>query len=163
MSDGIYKRLEGKFTKCGGCWVWNAALSSGQVPAMRVPGKRETIAVRRWIAEQMALNCDGKLVTTKCENKTCVNPEHIDVVTRKTLQKRTAKTGYLHTITRAKNLSKAARKRAKITPEIAQRIRESSLSIRAQAEIEGLAKSTISRIRRHEMWKDYTNPFAGLM
>lgn len=164
---GIYKRLEGKYKECGDCWIWTAGVNSGGVPQMRLLAssqKRKTVITRRWIAEQIGLKAEKKLVTNICQNKLCIAPDHLQVMTRAALQKRSAKTGYHKSPIRNKKLQEIGRKRAKVTQEQIDAIRASDKKQRELAEEYGLTQSTVSKIIRREMWREYgTNPFQGLL
>lgn len=146
----------------GDCWNWTGALQPcGSVPTMNFRGK--VGAVRRFILEDQGVELGKRLATYTCGNKHCVNPEHVAPITRRALQVRNARElGYASNPARRKKLSDNARKRAKITQEIADEIRAADGTQREKAERYGLGQATISRIMLNKCWIRYDNPFAGL-
>lgn len=147
----------------GDCWNWTGALQTcGSVPTMNYGGK--VGAVRRFILEERGVVLGKRLATYTCGNKLCVNPEHTGPATRRAVQVRSAETlGHLANPARRKKLSDNARKRAKITQEIADQVRAADGTQKQKAEIFGISQSQISRIMRNKNWLRYDNPFAGLM
>lgn len=146
----------------GGCWIWQQACTSNGTPTMYVGPKM--IAVRRVVASLKGLNIEGKVVTSTCGDKRCVCQDHLLVVTKKQLADLIVKrTGHPYRIYRRKKISDARRaKVGKLTDELVREIRASTMTHKEASKKHGISKSTISRIKRHEAWKDYSNPFAGL-
>jgi hypothetical protein len=130
-------------------------------PVMRYQG--EHMCVRRVVALVLGHNIEGKVATYKCGNSRCVNPEHIVVMTQTTLQRRTNKVNvqYMHP-TRRQRVAAARRANAKLSPEAVQKIRDDPRAQREIASDYGITQSTVSRIKRGEMWRDYTNSFIQL-
>lgn len=162
--------IKGRCIEEGECWIWQGSLSPGEVPSMRLPTSidpdRKLVAVRRWIAEQQGKRIDGLYVTNSCEEKRCVCPDHIVVLTRKKLQKRAGKT-----MTKNQNPAMvasraAARVRAgniKIGYDIAREIRASEKPAHEWAAELGCNVSSVFQAKRGSTWKDYSSPFAGLL
>lgn len=162
--EELIKRILSHVEEVGECWEWVGAVqSSAPTPMMRWAGS--TKPVRRIIAQAQGKQVHGRLATCKCRNELCVNPEHVVVVTRQRLQELIAKernyqaTNFL----RIKKLSDNARLHAKLTVEIAQEIRDADGTQRQIAARFGVTQATVSRIRRGETWRDYSNPFSALM
>lgn len=156
--ESIRSRCE----EIGDCWEWQMALQlRSRSPVMRYQGKH--MCVRRVVALAMGHNIEGKVATYKCGNNLCVNPDHIVVMTKTTLQKRTNKVNvqYMHP-TRRQRVAAARRASAKLSPEIVQKIREDTRAQRKIASDYGITQTTVSRIKRGEMWRDYTNSFIQL-
>lgn len=158
----LIERLRKHSDEVGDCWEWFGSMQScGSTPAMNWKGHVKP--VRRFIAEEMGLDIAGKLVTCKCRNYLCVNPDHIMVVTRKRLQALTAKEqAYANNPARVKKISDKARARSRLTMEIVEQIRAAEGKQRDIAARFGISQTTVSVIRRGEAWRDHTNPFAGL-
>lgn len=147
----------------GDCWNWTGAFQSksGTVPTMRWQGK--TSSVRRFVLLAGGVDLTKRLATYTCGNPLCVNPEHLTHITRRALQKRTAKvSGYANNPTRCKRVSDKARARSNIDITIATEIREADGTQRDIAARFGIKQSAVSKIKRGETWREYTNPFAGL-
>lgn len=149
----------------GECWEWHGAMQSGVActPTMRWNGK--VGAVRRFLAEELRLDLKGgKLATCKCGNWICVNPDHVQTVTRRTLQMRIAKQrDYGSNPVRMNKIAQNARSRSKINEQIAAEIREAPGPQREIAAKYGLSQYAVSCIKRGKTWRDYSNPFAALM
>lgn len=106
----------------------------------------------------------GRLVTSRCGDLKCMAPDHVMVVHRKLLQQRTAeRTDYGSDPARKARLSVAARKRSRINEEIAEQIRQAEGPYRSIASRFGVLFDTVQKIKSGRYWKDYSNPFAGLI
>jgi hypothetical protein len=165
MTDEL-EYIRARCKEDGDCWIWTMACSSNGTPKVTMGTKpdRKQWAVRRYVATMLGQNIAGKLVTNKCGDPNCVCPDHLLVVTKKQLADLIVKrTGHPYRIDRRKKISDARRaKVGKLTDEIVREIRESTMTHKEAAKKHGIAKATIGRIKRHEAWKDYSNPFAGL-
>lgn len=148
----------------GDCWMWSGACDY-KAPIMRPAGTRSLIPVRRAI-----LTIQGKLqpkrfAVTSCGNPECVNPDHIQQVTRSQLQTRTAKgSTYLSNPARKARIS-AARRAAGTTlsMELVQEMRSLGLTSREAAKRYGCSQTAANDAIAGRTWKDYTNPFARLV
>ena len=143
---------------------WRGALDSTGVPIMRRPGERKISAVRRIIFELNGANLTGKLATYKCTSTVCLC--HITLLTRKQLQIRSAMTtNYGKSPARRMAIAKKRRETAKLNPEIVREMREraQTMTTRQLGAAYGIAQSTAADIVGHRTWRDYSNPFAGLM
>jgi hypothetical protein len=156
------EKVKAKIEEIGDCWEWQAAKQKNSgVPVIRYEGRH--YCARRAIAKELGHNLEGKIVTQTCGNKACVNPDHIKVMTKSALQKRTnSQTVYYQSITRRQKCSAARRKSAKLTPEKAEAIRNDPRPQRVIAEEYGITQPTVSSIKRQRMWRDYTSPFTQL-
>ena len=159
----LIERLRKRSTEIGDCWEWFGSMQSGgRTPAMNWQGHVKP--VRRHIAETMGMEITGKLVTCSCRNHLCVNPDHVIVVTRKRLQGMTAKElRYGDTVTRVKKISDKARARSRLNLEMVQQIRDAEGKQDDIAARFGISQATVSSIKRGHTWRDYNNPFAGLI
>lgn len=148
------------------CWLWQQACSTNGTPKVTITNGKDKRqwAVRRYVATLLGLHIENKLVTTSCGNPRCVCPDHLMIVDKKRMGKLVAKrTGYAQRPERRMRIATARRRsEGKVTPEIVADIRSSDLLIRELAAKHGLAKATVSRIRRHEAWIEYVSPFTGL-
>lgn len=159
----LLERIQSHVIEVGECWEWQGSLQS-KSPTPTMNFKNQVKPVRRHLAEAMELKLDGKLVTYKCGNPLCVHPDHIIAITRKKLQQRIAKEQAHHlNPLRRKKISDAARKNGKLTPELAQAIRDADGTQREIAKQFGITQATVSVIKRGVTWRDYTNPFTQLI
>lgn len=159
----LLARIRKMVVEIGDCWEWQGALQhKSPVPTMNYGGSVKP--VRRHIAEASGAVLAGKLATYSCGNQLCVNPDHVIVVTRRRLQQRTAKELKPQSNPmRIKKLSDIARARGKLTPELAQAIRDAEGTQRDIAARFGISQATVSVIKRGKTWRDYTNPFTQLI
>ena len=102
----------------------------------------------------------SKMITSSCGNKHCMNPDHIIVLSRKTIALRTIEERG-RTVLHAKKLAVAGRK--KLTPELVDQIRTSAGSQRKIAREFGVSQGMISMLITGKTWKDYSNPFQQLI
>lgn len=159
----LVERIHGRCEEVGECWEWQGAVQKrSRTPVMRHNGKQQ--CVRRWLAEALGRAVDGKVVTYRCRNHLCCKPEHLQVMTEMELRRRTSKTQQrLFSMPRRQRAAEARRVTAKLTPEQVENIREDIRPQRAIAKAFGISQTTVSRIKRGEMWRDYTNPFFQLL
>lgn len=160
LIDRIYARCE----EIGDCWEWQGAKAlHGGAPTINFAGKPRSI--RRVLAEEAGMNCCGKVVTNKCRNLLCVNPEHLQVMSRSALQRRSAKENAGNWQNAARRAKLAERKRAasRITPEMVQAIRDDPRKQREIAQAYGVSQTSVSQIKRGARWADFTSPWIGLM
>lgn len=142
-----------------GCWLWNGATAhDGKDPKTWFAGR--VVTVRRLIynatrAKPLERN---EHAVGSCECARCIRPDHIEAKTKSAIQK-----GRPKSASHAIAIAKARRANAKITADDVLEIRASSEPAKAIAQRLGVHHTFIQDIRRHEAWKDYSSPFAGLL
>ncbi|XAM00585.1 HNH endonuclease signature motif containing protein [Phycisphaeraceae bacterium D3-23] len=77
-----------------GCWVWTGPLHSDGYGAWNAAG-RQVKAHRASYLLQVGPIPRGRFVTHTCDNKRCINPDHLHLVTHKTLYLHNKKNGHV--------------------------------------------------------------------
>ena len=145
------------------CILWTGATTQQGYPIYKPTGCGCTL-VRR---EMFRLNggvIEGRQpVVTTCKERLCINPDHLKASTCKSVAKAAGRAGAFSSKTRCAKIAASKRMNAKLNIELAREIRVSKISTRVLAKLHGVNRSVIVGIKAGRMWKDYTNPFAGLM
>lgn len=148
----------------GDCIEWTGSFDSSGCPVMRKPGDRLFTAVRRIKLELAGKPAGEKFATMKCNNPLCICDDHIVVLTRLQLQRKTSKLGKMtRTPAQRKKMAEKRRETAKMTPEIVAEMRVSGLTTAKAGEAFGISQSCAARIMSYKSWKNYGGPFAGLL
>jgi len=75
------ERFWSRVNKVDECWEWTGFLNGGGYGQIRSGGR--TVYVHRWSYERFIGPIpDGLTLDHLCRNRACVNPDHLDVVTR---------------------------------------------------------------------------------
>jgi hypothetical protein len=149
----------------GDCWVWQG-YSANNTPQVftRVDGKRKMISVRRLLRELVTGKAQpvGHFSHT-CGNPLCVNPDHAIWRGQDAHMRAMAKKRVVSTVTANKLRNyRIESGKAVLDENKAQEIRLSPESGPVLAQRYGVSKSWISRIKRGEVWRVLSSPFAGL-
>lgn len=165
--EGLLERVYEKCIPDGGCMNWTGATQSVcKSPIMRkLEEGGRAVSLRRYMLEiaQGKKVYAARVATYMCGNPKCVKLEHLGEITRKTLQERNISLMNAgQRLIKAKRVSDKARKRAKLTPELAREIAALNEPQRVIAQKYGIGQSTVSQIKRGATWQDYTNPFLRL-
>ena len=151
-----------KTEQAGKCLEWTGALDGYGVPICRLPGDRRLRSLRRVILEMNGRNLDGLLAIMACTNPLCLC--HLKAVTRQALQVRSAKTtNWAKSPARCAAIAQRRRATATLDIEKVRDMRERQLTSREAAKEFGVAQSTAANALAYRTWRDYSNPFAGLM
>lgn len=160
MSEQILK-LKAKTTELADCWLWTKATDSSGYPITSSNGCK---LVRRLMFELNGGTLAARVpIVTTCEERLCINPEHLMPSSIKKVAKKAAKNGAWTGLVRGAKISAKKRETSKINMDIARAIRFSAEPSRTVAAQYGIHKTLVQRIRNGTAWKDHTNPFAGLM
>ena len=154
--------IHDKTEQAGKCLEWTGALDGYGVPICRLPGDRRLRSLRRVILEMNGRNLDGLLATMSCTNPLCLC--HLKAITRKVLQVRSAKaTNWARSPARCAAIAAKRRETASLDIEAVRDMRTRELTSRQAAAEFGVSQSTAAKALAYQTWKDYSNPFSGLM
>ena len=145
-----------------GCMIWTGSMTSSGYP--RVVAKGRATTVRRMLAEKKLGRPlrENEFAASTCNCATCVADEHIRVVTIAKRREETGAAGGYSNPAKAAKISAFKRKTAKLTKENAENARSDPRPSAVVGAELGVCGALIRQLRRGEVWKDYTSPFAGL-
>lgn len=132
-----------------GCWNWSGACSDNGYGSMRSLGR--TMAAHRAVY-QVANNVslDGEThVCHRCDNRRCVNPEHLFAGTRSDNMQDCLGKGRFKT-----PCIPGSKLNAHVTAEQVLQIREDCRSNKMLAGIYGVDRSSIANIKSRRTWSD---------
>ena len=152
--------LKNRTIEVGECREWQGYFGNG---TPQVSNNGEMVSVRRLFTELLGGQISKGYYVPKCNNKTCVNPDHTVFHTVSVHLKKAAKIAVLNPTRRIKIQINKRATVAKLTQEKADEIRYSDEPSRVLAQRYGVDKSVICRIRKGNAWVNLSNPFAGLM
>ena len=130
----------------GGCWVWTAAKASTGYGCFH--DKRPYRTHRySWLIHNGPIPA-GLLVLHKCDNRLCINPDHLFLGTHAENSQDMVNKG------RSKGPNNAGEKHgeSKLTDAAVREIRESPLKGRELAAKFGVSESAVSMVRRGKSW-----------
>jgi len=159
----LIDRIREKSHEDGDCWIWDAAMAGGKTPVISHNLKVQN--VRRALAIELGLDVEGKTASNSCDDRRCVCPDHIKVMTRKALQVRSAKVykGSAQNVIRGKKIAAYKRDASTNTQEKVNAIRLADGTQREIAKQFGVSQYAVWSIRTYRTWKDYSSPYAQLM
>jgi hypothetical protein len=150
----------------GDCMLWDRSKDRGGRPrlSIRTLARTKTLTVqpRRMVWELVNGKIPArKYVTVTCGNPACLNPDHMELIAKGEVIRRTAQhEGVKH---RRRLAGLASRERSPLSMEVARYIRASDKSGAQLSRELNIPATTISAIRLYKRWKDLEgNPFAGL-
>lgn len=143
--------------ECGTMWNWTGNHQDKMHHAV-VERKRRRVSVRKaiWVRYH-GPTPEGTVLTTKCENPCCLNPELLATVTRGDIIHRGMETGVIHNAAHTAARTKARRQRqgTKLSLEIAREIRANpDIPLREYAQKLGVSAAMIGRIRNNLSYRD---------
>lgn len=138
-----------KVSPTNGCWEWLKAVQTGGYGAIRHNGR--TYRAHR-LAYEVANNCEVERsldVCHSCDNRRCVNPDHLFIGTRTDNMQDCAAKGRI----RVPGLAGDLCPNSKLTSHQVKDIRSDPRSARALAKAYGVDRGTIGAIRRGLTWR----------
>lgn len=161
LMDDIQARCT-ECPECGEKWNWTGNHQNA-IHHATIERNKTRINVRKAVFAAFHGEIpDGEVLTTKCENRKCLNPELTAAVHRGDVIRKMVADGVIHNAAHLAARTKARRERGtKLSMEIAREIRASELSAREEAEKRGTTHQMVSLIRQNKSYRD-VNPFTGL-
>ena len=147
----------------GDCHLWVGSTTEQGYPTYKPFGCNCKLVRRAVFALNGGVLEPRVPIITTCGEKLCINPAHLKASTVSAVGIEAGKRGAWKTKSRCAKISASKRKGAKLTIEIAREIRMSSESGPVLATRYGVDRSLINGIKAGTRWRDYSNPFAGLM
>ena len=144
----------------GDCLLWTGPSNGAGYPLIRIQRSNHTVRTILVVLYKRTKN-KNQVVTTTCGNKGCIHPDHIKVVSQKSIFKPSEKQ-YQSPIRNAKISAHARANRAKLNIDQAREIRMSEKTQRELALEYGVNKATISNIKSGKTWKETGNLWRGL-
>jgi len=148
----------------GDCLEWQGGYTTNGHPQTKHDGK--PWMVRRLVLALSGVSIKpGYIVATTCGNLRCINRDHLVQRSERQHMLRMGALGKQSDHLRSAKIAntKRASAQAKLTEAQVREIRASTGTLRELAERYGVNKSRICGIRLGRMWKDFSNPFAGLI
>lgn len=143
----IESRFWDKVVKTDGCWLWASAKDSFGYPLIKRSDGAQIRAHRLSYEMHKGAIPAGHFVCHKCDNKGCVNPDHLFAGThQQNMDDMVSKSRAFRHIGE-KNYS------AKLTPEQVIAIRGESGSCAKIGKKYGVSEMAISKIRRNITWR----------
>lgn len=134
-----------------GCMVWKGTLDIGGYGRMRISrqrGKQGKFRAAHRVAWEHANACRvprGRMVLHLCDNRACVNPDHLFLGT--------AQDNSSDMVAKGRSMRGEAHHKAKLSEADVMAIRQDGRSESVIAADYGVAKSTINAIRARRIWR----------
>lgn len=145
----------------GDCLIWQRATTNGH-PVWRIDGKSQLVRRHLWAITHSPIP-KGRIVRTTCCNVRCVAIDHLKLTTYSALAKLLGP-AVMGGLVRSANVARAKQNQpvAVLNWDLVREIRSSPETGAAISRRLGINKTLTSRVRRHQAWKEYSTPFAGL-
>ena len=142
--------FEQKFDKVDGCWEWHATKNPDGYGRVRRYGRLES--AHRIVYELYKGPLGDKQVLHKCDNPSCVNPEHLFLGTIKENNQDKARKGRA----RGNRMPGMSHPSSKLTDEDVRSIRQDPRSQSHLSRIYGVSPSLIGGIKNRTRWSHVT-------
>jgi hypothetical protein len=158
----IHQKIQAIAIEEGDCLLWPMSCCNGH-PAVSANGK--THLVRRLLWQELHGPIPaGKVITTTCQDKLCVQAGHMVLTTHQKIAAVNGKAGIMSGPLRSARIAavKRAGHQAKLTDADITRIRTGTETTVQLARALGVSQPHISKVRQHKCRVDFSSPFAGL-
>jgi hypothetical protein len=168
------EHLKLRCSESGDCWEWGAAYRADRWPVISSrrdwDGSGKSSNRQFYVRHLMYWLKTGKppilgafrSIVACCDNPRCVNPDHMRLVTRKTVVRKMVESGGMSESTRHAKIAKTKRAKSKLSDGDVEQIRNSDLRADELAAQYGVSAAYIYMLRRNQFRRNYSNPFAGL-
>lgn len=158
----LLERVRLRCIECADCLVWQGSSAHGKHPQVRIKGRSISLRKALWEEEHGRPLPAGYEVAVTCETRNCI--AHYKAMTHKQIAKRTAATGvYANPVRKAKISATKQAQSAALTREQVMDIRYGGGTLQEAADRHGISRARAGQLRRGDRWKDYSNPFTGLL
>ncbi len=146
------------------CLLWTGSTDANGYPTYKPYGCPCTL-VRRAMFELNGGVLERRVpIEVTCGEKRCLNPKHLKASTCSAIGKKAGAKGAWSGVSRASKIASFKRANSsKLTIDDARAIRLSDETGPVLAAKYGVDRSLINGIKAGTRWRDYHNPFAGLM
>jgi hypothetical protein len=148
----------------GDCRLWMGSMGTTKTPQVWHEGKM--VAVRRLLRTLAGEETPpGVYVCASCRDQRCIEPQHTILRYPGSHYKAMAKAAHTgtHKTIRRTRLSEWRRANPiKLDADRANAIRGDDRCYREIAATFGISKDMVGKIKRGQLWRDHSNPFAGL-
>ena len=94
----VYDRIMSKIDKSGDCWVWTGGTGNSGYGRMRINKKLYSPHRLMWEIYNKKLILNNMEICHKCDNRLCINPEHLFMGTHRDNMKDCSKKRRVHGI-----------------------------------------------------------------
>ena len=157
----LFEKIKHHAIEEGECFIWKRARTNGH-PCMRLDGKSTLVRRALWIDARGSIK-HGKVLRTSCGDIGCINPDHIKETSYKLLALSLGIEGMGGAVRGAKIAAIKRKTVGTLTEQTVAEIRSSDEKQVVIAKRLGVSQQKISLIRTGKAWKDYRNPFQGLI
>jgi hypothetical protein len=135
-----------------GCWIWTGANKGNGYGGFNLGGQNMP-AHRASFLLFSGKDVEGKDVCHRCDNRACVNPDHLFLGTRLENMQDCKRKGRIATGETLGDRRGQNGPAAKLTWDQVSEIRQSQLPSKVIAERYGVTNDNINRIRRNNTWR----------
>lgn len=143
--------------ECGDCWMWKLSCNGQGYPQANIDGKQ-------WLTGRYIVQVlqgrevpRGFVVTTRCVDRKCVNPDHLMVAKRGTVLQRTYDRGRRmqakEYVSRVRHFERMGRTVLDFEKAADIRSRDAKVTNAALAREFGVNPNTISKVRSGKSWR----------
>ena len=145
-----------------GCTVWQGGHNNGH-PCVRINGENKLLRRMLWERDHGDIS-EGLVVRMTCETRSCVNPQCMELITRKQLSKLNGLAGLLSSTARSAAIARTKRAgpQAKLTPLAVIDIRTSGDSVGMLSKRYGVSEGHVNNVKNHKTYRDFSSPWVGL-
>lgn len=158
MIDEQFLRL--RSVECGECWEWTHSYTSSGIPLLSRADGGKMVRAQAVIDILGRTMPKGMIAASRCRNRRCVRPDHIEVISRAKLLERSREN--TNEALRHAKIAKARRAQSKVlTEEVARLIASSDETLGVLAKRHNIHPTMAQKIKSGKAWAP-VSPFAGL-